>query len=75
MALKNWLVVFSKRDRFKTQMYIQEMKKVCGNINMIIYDPVMIQLANDRTETYLEALRSNINSEVSCGNSPDFLLQ
>ncbi len=55
----------TQRDAPKVRGFIQMMEQVCPQMGIRVCKPQMIELQNDRTETYLNALRTNINSNVS----------
>ncbi|XP_076360662.1 piwi-like protein 1 [Tachypleus tridentatus] len=62
--LNNWLVIVSKRDGCKANDFITMMKKVCPSMGINICEPVRLTLKDDRTESYLRALRDNVNQQV-----------
>lgn len=62
--LKNWMVVFTQRNGNQARDFIRMMETVCPNMGIAINQPTIQELQNDRTETYLRAIRDNINPKV-----------
>ncbi|XP_067134684.1 piwi-like protein Ago3 isoform X2 [Centruroides vittatus] len=62
--LETWLIVFWKRDSNRAHDFIQMMRKISNGIGIRINDPRKIEINDDRTETYLKAVRDNVNPQV-----------
>lgn len=62
--LENWLVVFCKRDSKRTNEFIETMKKISGGIGIKIFDPCRVGTPDDRTETYLNAIKDHVNPKI-----------
>lgn len=63
--LRNWIVLYTKRDSGKVQEYINMMSKVCPQMGIQCSPPTRFELRDDRTETFVRSLRDNINPTVS----------
>nr|AZB49329.1 piwi-like protein [Halisarca dujardinii] len=61
VPLNTWAVLFARKDHNRAFEFINMIKKVCGPLGMDIADPQPCELQDDRTETYLTALRQVIN--------------
>jgi aubergine-like protein len=64
VPLKNWVVVFARKDQNRAFEFVNTVKKVCGPLGMDVTDPQPSELSDDRTETYLAALRQVINKHL-----------
>ncbi|XP_071132212.1 piwi-like protein 1 [Mytilus edulis] len=62
--LKNWIVLYTKRDSAAVQEYISMMLKCCPQMGIQCNNPTRYELRDDRTETYIKSLRDNINPTV-----------
>jgi len=63
--LLNWLVIYSRRDERCSTDLIVNMMKLGPQMGCKISNPDMIALQDDRTETYVDALRSVIEDPVN----------
>lgn len=61
---EKWLIVFTKRDAPRAIDFCKMLHNVCPAIGINVKDPIRIEIHNDRTETYCEALKGNINPSV-----------
>ncbi|KAM7451808.1 Piwi-like protein 2 [Porites harrisoni] len=64
VPLQNWVVLYVNRDRSKANDFITMMKKVTPSMGIHVQDPRSIELANDRTETYLRSIREHLTPHV-----------
>ena len=71
VPLRNWVVLYTKRDQQRAQDYIGHMLKVCPQMGIDAQAPTRFELRDDRTETFVRALRENINPRVSICSSQD----
>nr|AWH61378.1 putative piwi-1 [Actinia equina] len=62
--LHTWMIVFVKRDQSKALEFISTMKQVTPVMGIGVRDPHMIELRDDRTETYLRSIRENLHPRV-----------
>lgn len=63
--LQTWLVVYTDRDRNAAKNFIELMLKIAGPMGISVSQPLIAVLNNDRTETYVQALRKQlINSKI-----------
>ena len=64
MNVERWLLVVTNRDHPKALEFCQ-MYSQCANVMGIrVANPLFATIPNDRTETYLQAVRSNLNPQV-----------
>ena len=62
--LNCWMVVFVRRDQGKALDYVTMMKKVTPAMGISVNDPQMLEVRDDRTETYLRSIRENLHPQV-----------
>ncbi|KAK3727509.1 hypothetical protein QZH41_018372 [Actinostola sp. cb2023] len=62
--LHSWIVLFVKRDQSKAFEYVSMMKQVTPVMGINVQDPQMIEVRDDRTETYLRNIRENLHPRV-----------
>lgn len=58
------MVVFAKKDQSKALEFISMMRQVTPAMGIGVKDPHMIELRDDRTETYLRSIRENLHPRV-----------
>ncbi|XP_068617933.1 piwi-like protein Ago3 [Battus philenor] len=59
-----WVVLFTDRDKNVTTNFIETMKRCCRPMGINIANPELIRLVNDRTDSYVMALRKCITSTL-----------
>lgn len=64
--INNWMVVCTKRDQQKAMDFVQTMKQCCPQMGIQCRDPSTFAIRDDRTESYLRAIRENLNPQVQC---------
>ena len=64
VPLKNWVVLYTRRDQSRANDFVSIMLKVCPSIGIECQAPVRFELNDDRVETYIRALREHINPKV-----------
>lgn len=62
--LRNWVVIFAKRDSGKAQEFINMMSRTCPQMGMNIESPNAVVIQNDRTDSYTKAAKDNVNPSV-----------
>jgi len=62
--LKKWSVVYVQKNEAVVQNFVSLMIKLSPKMGMKVAQPELSQLANDRTETYLKAIRDNVNPSM-----------
>jgi len=62
--INNWLVVYTKRDESKSLEFINTLIKVAPPMGIKVSPATNVQLKDDRTETYLKAIRDHLNPTV-----------
>lgn len=58
------MVLFVKKDQSKAFEYVNMMKQVTPVMGINVQDPQMIEIRDDRTETYLRNIRENLHPRV-----------
>ncbi|XP_035226356.1 piwi-like protein Ago3 [Stegodyphus dumicola] len=61
---EKWVIVFPKREQGKIRDFIKMLRTVCPAMGINVNPPQTVELVNDRTESYCEALRGVINPTV-----------
>jgi aubergine-like protein len=56
--------MFVKRDQSKAFEFVSTMKQVTPVMGIGVSDPQMIEIRDDRTETYLRNIRENLHPRV-----------
>lgn len=64
VPLHKWVVFFVNRDKSKALDFINMMRKVTPSMGIQVNDPLIIDLPNDRTETFLRSIRENLTPQV-----------
>ena len=62
--LQHWLLFFTKRDAGKARQFFTKMVEVCGKLGMQVMQPQFVELYDDRSTTYKEAIASAINNQI-----------
>merc|ERR1719187_877183 len=62
--LKKWTVVYVQKNEAVVQNFVSLMIKLSPKMGMKVAQPELSQLANDRTETYLKAIRDTVNPSM-----------
>lgn len=64
IPLRNWVVLYTKRDQGRAHDFIDLMLKICPTLGIECSAPIRFELNDDRVETYIRGLRENINPKV-----------
>ncbi|CAH2043482.1 unnamed protein product, partial [Iphiclides podalirius] len=59
-----WVVLFTDRDKNVATDFVDTMKRCCGPMGINVNSPEMVRLPNDRTDSYVAALRKTISSRL-----------
>lgn len=62
--LTKWAIFFTEKDKSDVQAFCKTMQQLAPRMGIQIATPKVMPLANDRTETYLQAMRSVIGPGV-----------
>jgi len=65
IALRDWALVCTKRDAQTAQSFISTLGKVCPPMGMEFAQAKVLELNDDRTETFCNAIRSASQSSIS----------
>ncbi|NXC78467.1 PIWL2 protein, partial [Anhinga anhinga] len=63
IAMNYWLLVYPKRLQGLAKDLVATMESVCGPIGMRVSRPALVELKDDRIETYAKTIRSVLGSE------------
>jgi len=64
VPLHNWILVVTKRDQGKAVDFLNMMKRVGPPMGIEVRDAKVLEIPNDRTETYLQVVRREICSSL-----------
>ena len=64
VPLRKWLLVFTKRDSSKAMDFLNMMKKVAPPMGIEVRDAIVVELPDDPTENYIQAIREQIKSSL-----------
>ena len=62
-----WLLVYPKRLQDLARDLVVAMESVCGPMGMRVSRPSLVELKDDRVETYAKTIRGVLGSEVRRG--------
>lgn len=62
--LRNWTVLFSKRDDGRASEFINMLQTCCRQMGIQCNKPTCCELHDDRVDTLSRSLRDNINPSV-----------
>ncbi|NXY80166.1 PIWL2 protein, partial [Glareola pratincola] len=63
IAMNYWLLVYPKRLQDLAKDLVAVMESVCGPLGMHVSRPALVELKDDRIETYAKTIRSVLGSE------------
>ncbi|NXN43209.1 PIWL2 protein, partial [Rhinoptilus africanus] len=63
IAMNYWLLVYPKRLQDLAKDLVAAMESVCGPIGMRVSRPALVELKDDRIETYAKTIQSVLGSE------------
>ena len=64
VKIENWLLVTTERDHSKAKGFTDSFLEVSSRMGMRVRPPRLVVLQNDRTDTYVNRIRDEIDSEV-----------
>ena len=64
MDLRSWVVVYLNRNENVARQLVNALMQACQGIGMNAAQPQMISLPNERTETFVEAMRRAIGPQL-----------
>ncbi|XP_065831086.1 piwi-like protein 1 isoform X3 [Oscarella lobularis] len=62
--LSSWLLLFTRRDQDKGQGFLQTLRRVGPSMGVRIMEPKVIELQDNKTETYLRAIKDNLDKSI-----------
>ncbi|XP_037072584.1 piwi-like protein Ago3 [Pollicipes pollicipes] len=62
--LRCWLVVFLNRNEHAARQLVNSLMQACQGVGMNAVQPQMVSLPNERTETFVDAMRRAIRPEL-----------
>ncbi|CAO1310298.1 unnamed protein product [Diamesa serratosioi] len=60
--LQSWILLYTRCDEKQAESFVSMMMKVAGPTGIRVAQPVLIKLQNDRTETYVQAIRKELTN-------------
>ncbi|XP_019620692.1 PREDICTED: piwi-like protein 1 [Branchiostoma belcheri] len=63
--LKDWLLIFTKRDAQIANDFKQTLEKVAGPIGIQVSNPVMVDIEDDQLGTYLRVMKEQVKAGVT----------
>jgi len=64
VMINNWLLVFTRRDVVKAENFFKKLLEVCRKLGVELNKPHFIELRDDRSTTYKDAISSAVNPSV-----------
>jgi aubergine-like protein len=62
--LDKWIVIFTQRDSQTAHSFVDALYKVCTPFGMRVDFPDMVELPNDRPETFIRAIQDKANPQL-----------
>ncbi|CAC5386882.1 AUB [Mytilus coruscus] len=62
VSLKNWVIIFSKKNRGTVVDFIEALKRVGPPMGIHVTQPVVVELPDDRNMSYITGLRQTVES-------------
>ena len=62
--LENWLLCFTRRDTGKARQFFNKLVEVTRKLGIRVSQPHYVELHDDRSTTYKDAIASNINQRM-----------
>ncbi|XP_059057844.1 piwi-like protein Ago3 [Achroia grisella] len=59
-----WALLFTERDKQVTADFVEVLKRSCRPMGITVHNPDMVRLPNDRTDTYVAALKKTISGHL-----------
>lgn len=60
--LQSWILLYTRADEKQAESFVSMMMKVAGPTGIRVAQPMLIKVANDRTETYIQAIRKELTN-------------
>lgn len=67
IPLNRWSIFYPKRCAEQVEELVVTFGKVAGPMGLRLDRPVHVEVKDDRTETYIKSIHSQLNSEVKVG--------
>lgn len=64
-----WVILYTPRDQDCAQQFCNMMRMVCRNLGIQVGEPVLAQLRDDRTDSYIGALKQQYHNQVMKENT------
>lgn len=64
VPIHNWVVFHPQRDRSAADAFLDALFRAIGKMGMEVDDPKVIELANDRNDSYINGLRQHVNRDT-----------
>ncbi|KAM3965654.1 argonaute 3 [Aphomia sociella] len=59
-----WALLFTERDKQVTMDFVEVLKRSCRPMGINVHNPELVRLPNDRTDSYVAALKKTISSHL-----------
>ena len=64
VSLNKWVVVYVQKNAEVVKNFVQLMMKLAPKMGIKVAQAVMVELSNDRTETYVKGIRDSVEPQV-----------
>jgi aubergine len=64
VPFKNWVVLHPQRDKKAADTFLEALFKVIYKMGIEVKNPKVVELANDRNDSYINGLKQHINRET-----------
>lgn len=64
VPLSVWAIFYLRRCAEQTENLVKTLKMVAGPIGVQMDRPILVELRDDRTETYVKSIHSHLTSKV-----------
>ncbi|CAB3989275.1 piwi 1 [Paramuricea clavata] len=64
VPLDSWMLLSTSRDSGIAQDFLQTLQRVCGPMGIKVAKPMMCELRDDKTETYLRTMQEKMTDSV-----------
>jgi hypothetical protein len=72
VAIKKWAIFFVEKNKGVVENFCKVLRQQAPRMGIEVAQPKIVALPNDKTETYLKAMRDLIDETVQGRNSTNF---
>ena len=62
--MQNWIIGFTKKDQRNSMEFVKMLLQVGPPMGMQIKEPMVLEMKDDRTETFVRSIRDNCTAKV-----------